>query len=230
MNKKIKLLAILSMLVLFASTFHSCKKSTAVRHKTISVNPSFKKYVEGFTTGPVSKEASVRIRLTYEIADTTMLNKPLSKNPVIIKPKIKGTTFWIDKQTLEFRPEEQLPANTFFEANFNLSEIMKVPDSLSKMVFSFHTIAQEFEVFIENSKAYSQDDLSKEKLTGYVLTADVEDIEKMKNLITASQKGKILPVTVRRLLFGGDVNPLHFPRRTKVSIYTSLSYEPLPRH
>ncbi len=195
---KIRALYIFFVL-LFATTsmlvFESCKNSKGEFPKEIIVDPSFREFVDGFTSGPVSTESGVIVRLNFDYADTSMYNKPADPNLFSFKPGIKGTAYWVDARTVRFQPAEKLPANTFFEASFNLDKLVDVPDSMKTMVFSFQTITQDFEVFTEQSRAYSSSNLSKERLTGYVLTADAEDAEKIKTVIKAEQNGKTLPLS-----------------------------------
>lgn len=195
---KLKVISFMSLILIILTIFttlESCKRSSADQMKTITVDPAFREFVDGFTTGPVSTETGIIVRLNVDAADSMMINQPADPSLFSFKPSIKGSATWTDLRTIKFQPEEKLPPNTYFEVQFKLSKLVKVPDSLKNLVFSFHTIGQDFEVFIESSRAYSQQDLSKERLTGYVLTADTETEENIRNIIKAEQNGKSLPVT-----------------------------------
>jgi len=185
----------ISFLAIPTIMFQSCKRSTAIDVKSISVNSAFKQYIEGFTTGSVSSNSGIIIRLNFDVADSTMINQTADPTLFSITPNIKGVTHWIDARTYRFQPEDRLPQNQSFIVNFHLSKLIKVPDSLKTLEFAFYTIKQDFEIVIESSKPYSNSNLTKEKLVGHILTADIENIDKIKSIISAKQDGKILPVS-----------------------------------
>ena len=179
--------ALLSVVIIYAITGN--------KHVFKRVNPAFKQYVQGFTSGVVSTHASVKIRLNEDFVDTTMFNTPVDKELFAFSPAIRGKAFWLDARTIEFKPEVVLPAKQFYDVKFYLSKLMKVPDSLKTMEFQFQTMQQDFDFRVENHKAYSQTDLSRERLYGYVKTADVAEDAKFNNMLMATQDGKRLPVT-----------------------------------
>ncbi|MEI8203503.1 MAG: MG2 domain-containing protein [Bacteroidota bacterium] len=165
------------------------------KHVFKRVNPAFKQYVQGFTSGVVSTHASVKIKLNEDFVDTSLFNTPVEKEMFAFSPAIRGKAYWLDARTIEFRPDEKLPAKQFYDAKFFLSNLMKVPDSLKTLEFQFQTMSQDFDLKVENHKAYSQNDLTKERLYGYVKTADIAEEAKFAKLLSASQDGKNLHIT-----------------------------------
>ena len=177
------------LLILTVIIMPSCK-----RNVPRIINPAFRQYVEAFTSGVISTHATIKIRVTSDFVDSVLFNQPVEKTLMDFSPSIKGTLFWIDSRTLEFRPDEPLPAKEFYNAKFYLSRLMNVPESLGTFEFQFQTLQQEFEVKLINHKAYKSTDLSKEKLYGSVLTADIADSKLVEKILTATQDGIILPV------------------------------------
>ncbi|MCX6247176.1 MAG: MG2 domain-containing protein [Bacteroidetes bacterium] len=181
---------VLILLALTVILMPSCKKNAPRR-----INPAFRQYVEAFTSGVVSTHATIRVRLTSDFVDSVLFNQPVEEKLFSFSPSMKGKVFWINSRTLEFRPDENLPAKEFFNAKFYLSKLLKVPDSLETFEFQFQTLQQDLEVRVTNHKAYSGNDLSKEKLYGTVFTADVADSKQVEKILKATQDGKNLPVT-----------------------------------
>lgn len=169
----------------------------AMNHKHVfkKVNPAFKEYVEAFTSGVISTHSTIKVRLVNDFADSAIFNSEIKDELFEFSPSIKGKTYWSDSKTIEFKPDEPLPAKQFFEAKFNLSKILKVPDSLAVLEFQFQTIEQDFLVKVDNHKAYKKTDLSKEKLYGTIITADYADDSKVESLLIATQGSKLLPIT-----------------------------------
>lgn len=181
---------LLVLLILAAIVLPSCK-----RHAPHSVNPAFRKYIEAFTSGVVSTHATIKIRLTSDFVDSVMLNQPVEEKLFDFSPDIKGKTYWIDSRTLEFRPDENLPPKVFYDAKFNLSRLLKVPDSLATFEFQFQTLQQDFEVRVDNHKSYKNNDPSREKLYGTLYTANVADLNSVRKILTATQAGNKLPLS-----------------------------------
>ncbi len=159
------------------------------------VNPAFREYVQGFTSGLVSARTSVKVRLAGDFADSGSLSKPLSGEYFKFNPAIKGKTYWSDSRTLEFLPDEVLPQNQTYRVEFYLSRLITIPDSLKTMVFGFQTMSQELSVEADNHKAYAHSDLSREHLNGTLRTSDMADDWQVEQILTASQGGRDLPVT-----------------------------------
>ncbi|MCX6287999.1 MAG: MG2 domain-containing protein [Bacteroidetes bacterium] len=161
----------------------------------IHVNPAFRQYVQAFTSGFISSHSTIKVRLNDDYVDSSSMNIPLKEDLLKVKPSIKGTACWIDSRTIEFRPEEPLPQDKIFTVQFFLSKLLTVPDSMKTMAFQFQTIRQDFDVSIDNHKAVSESDLTKEILQGTVFTADVADDKQVELMLTANQDGNGLPVT-----------------------------------
>lgn len=159
------------------------------------VNPAFKEYITAFTSGFISTESPIQIRLSNDYVDSAMIGKPIEQELFKFEPAIKGNSYWTDRRTIEFRPESKLPEEQFYNAQFMLSNLLQVPDSMKIFEFQFQTIKQDFEVRTENHKAYDKKELKWEKLTGSLLTADVADNAKLEKVLTAEQNGKKLRIS-----------------------------------
>src|SRR5271165_490365 len=72
------------------------------------IDPGFSKYIESYTTGIISKENTIRIRLASDVQTTHAQNEALTDNIFDFSPSIKGKTYWVDARTVEFRPEGKL--------------------------------------------------------------------------------------------------------------------------
>ncbi|MEI7981962.1 MAG: MG2 domain-containing protein, partial [Bacteroidota bacterium] len=158
------------------------------------VNPAFREYIQAYTSGIISTQSVIKIRLADDFADTAALNMAVEGNYFRFKPDIKGKTYWTDRRTIEFHPDEKLPQDQVYTVEFFLSRLITVPDSLKTMIFQVETMKQEARVTIENHKAYSHDDLSREFLTGTVQTTDLADDLQVEKILKAIQEGRELPV------------------------------------
>jgi alpha-2-macroglobulin len=71
------------LLLLFQA---SCKQK-----QKIVVDPAFSAYISAYTSGVISREATIRVQLNNDVAEETDLNKAIEKNLFEFSPSIKGT-------------------------------------------------------------------------------------------------------------------------------------------
>ncbi|MGB1040622.1 MAG: MG2 domain-containing protein, partial [Flavobacteriales bacterium] len=173
------------------SIIFSCGKGVK---EEVSNNQAFSSFISAYTAGMISKESAIRIKLTESIGDEIDLTKPLDKKVFKFSPSLDGETRWIDNRTLEFIPKNGLKAGTTYTANFNLSELKKVPKELSVFVFNFRTIAQNFEVTHYGLSTPSQSNRGIQNLNGIISFADFVDSVSVKKGFSAVQGGKELPI------------------------------------
>jgi len=170
----IALVAIIILLVAVYFIFHR-KHSTAV-------DPAFSKYIESYTSGIISKEGTIRIRLAGDVPTTHVQNDKLPDGVFDFSPSIAGKAYWIDERTIEFRPEKKLVADQSYTAEFELKKIVDVPDRFKEFKFTFQTVKPDFTVSFKGLQTATNTSLDKMKLEGEVQTADDEnnaDIEKL---------------------------------------------------
>ncbi len=158
------------------------------------VNPAFRTYISGFTSGVVSTETKIIVKLNFDYANDTMIGKPCKLDLFKFNPQIKGQTFWTDKQTVEFRPEQRLPHEKTYKIDFNLFNLITVPDSLK--IFKFHiiTMKQGLSVEILNVKPYDVEkgqNYKYVKIMGAVNTADYALPEKIESTVHNDKNLKI---------------------------------------
>ncbi len=190
-KKKYFLLGAIAVLLVASIVLVVRTKSSAI----IKINPAFREYISAFTSGVISTESTIKIRLTDNYADSALFEKPIEDKLFSFSPSIEGKAYWIDAKTIEFRPANKLPAKKMYTASFYLSKIINVPDSMKTFKFQFTTMQQAMEVFVDNHKAYDKKNLKLEKITGFIRTADVAEMDKVQKVISATQDGKELKIS-----------------------------------
>lgn len=160
---------------------HSDKRSYA----------EYSKYIESFTSGVISKESAIKIRLANDIQNTYASGKPIEVDILSFSPSLKGKAYWTDSRTLEFRPDGDLEPDTKYTATLRLDKILEVSDNLEDFEFDFQTIKPDFEVVFAGLRSSTNTSVDKMKLTGTVITADAEDNPKIEKLLNVSGTGNI---------------------------------------
>ncbi len=192
--KKLPFFIVLTTMLVFSGTMVFLAHRGGSRQGMMVVSPAYRAYVQAFTSGIVSTRSVIRVRLADDFADTVSFNVAVKENFFNFSPAIKGKTTWSDSRTIEFRPDEKLPQGQLYTATFALSRLLPVPDSLKNMLFQFRTMLQETEVEVDNHKAYSHANLSREHLNGMLRTSDVADDALVEKVLTAKQDGRSLPI------------------------------------
>ncbi|WP_461790652.1 alpha-2-macroglobulin family protein [Pedobacter sp.] len=150
----------------------------------------FAKYIDAYTSGIISKKSYIRVHLANSVTNTTDLGET-KKELFHFSPSIKGKTYWIDAQTLEFRPDENLEPDQKYEATLNLAKILPVEDQLEEFEFDFKVIKPGLAFKQNGLVSQNNTSLSLMKLTGEVATADVEETQKIEQTLQVSSPQKL---------------------------------------
>ena len=185
-NKKYILIGILAACIGIGAFFFFNKKKP-------QDNQAYAKYIDSYTSGTISKKSYIRVHLANAVPTVTDLGKPDERNLLSFSPKIKGKAFWIDPQTIEFRPDEPLKSNQKYEATLNLGLITTTDKKLEEFDFDFKVIKPGFNVTQNGLVSQNNTSRTYMKLTGEVNTSDFEESQNIEKLLKLNfgQKLKI---------------------------------------
>lgn len=160
----------------------------AVKHysKPQPVDRSFSKYIESYTSGVISKESNIRIKLVRQVQGTHVQNEALPDGIFSFSPAIKGKAYWVDALTIEYRPAQKLDPDKSYQAKFKLGKVIDVPDHFQEFEFGFQTMKPDFTVTYNGLQTSPRNSVDKMKLDGVIQTADAEKNELVEKLITVS--------------------------------------------
>jgi uncharacterized protein YfaS (alpha-2-macroglobulin family) len=180
-------------LLFFLALFimYNCKNK---EEKALSINPAFTEKIAAYTSGSISSESSIKIILTEDYTDSIVPNSEIRNNLFTFKPEIKGKAFWIDKRTIEFRPEEKLESGRNYRVKFILSKIIQTPKELAVFRFEFKVVKQTFSIVSNSYQAHNENDMVWNKIKGTIYTSDYIDNELIKKFFQASQEERLLKI------------------------------------
>lgn len=195
MNHFKNLLICLLAIVLVACNSNKSENSliTPVKDDFSSPKSLFVDHVSSFTGGVISVASDIRIRLNRTIPDS-LVGSTLD-GIFDFSPKIEGSTLWEDNRTIVFKPNKNLNNNQKYEVTANLKQVIpSIDKKKEEFKFIFQTLLQNFEVSVAGMKLYNADDLSKVRVEGELMTADVISLEKAKKMLGASQNNNQLEI------------------------------------
>lgn len=158
----------------------------------IYVDPGFSTYINAFTSGVISSESAIKVILIEPYANAKV-GELVQNDLFSFEPSINGNTYWLDDQTLEFRPDESLVSGRSYKVNFGLHKLLDVPDEYEDLEFGFVVLKQRLRVSFDGMKA-TTDDFSEQELFGKVKTSDLVDPLLLQKTLSAKQNGKTLEV------------------------------------
>ncbi|MCF8302609.1 MAG: hypothetical protein K9I94_04965 [Bacteroidales bacterium] len=154
----------------------------------------FASHIAAFTSGVISNQDNIRIVFMEEVPGAKK-NMAIDRDLFDFKPSIKGSAFWVDKRTLEFRTENTLPSGQAYETEFELDEVIDVPRQLSTFHFRFQTKKQAFEASFKGLQTYDPNQLQWQQLIGNLHTADFVQDARVEKMLLPTQNNRKLSVT-----------------------------------
>lgn len=191
-----RIVAVIAFLVLIAAAIWFANRTRQATDAAISVDPAFAEYISAYTSGVVSSTSPLRVVFTRDMVDSSRLGSESDDRLFSFTPSISGKTVWINPRTVEFRPEQRLPAGKSYTATFALFRLNDaVPEALRLFRYAFRTMAQNFEIEVVGMSPYNSTDLSRQKIEGIVRTADYAESVRVEQAMEAAQGGKKLGLT-----------------------------------
>ncbi|KAA5270229.1 alpha-2-macroglobulin family protein [Bacteroides faecis] len=172
--------------------FSSCKSN----QKDIIPSAEYAPYVNVYTGGVISQNSTIRIELTQD-QPMVDLNQELKDNPFSFSPSLKGKTYWVSNNIIEFVPEEgALKPGAFYEGTFRLGDFVDVDKKLEEFNFSFRVQERNFSIHTDpiTVTAPQPDQVT---VTGEIRFSDVVKKEEVEKMLTAgSEKNKSYPIEI----------------------------------
>lgn len=155
--------------------------------KAPEFKPEHTKYISAFTSGLVPKVSAVRLRFADYVIPSAQIGREEDKTIFTFHPTVKGKSFWIDRRTIEFRPDEYLESGQVYDAKADLSKIFDtIPKNISEFLFQFHTKDQNVYTEIQGLSPLVQGQIEWHKISGELTTEEFEYPEKVEKVLTVS--------------------------------------------
>jgi len=166
----------------------ACKKKKEV---IAEVDPSFGEYITAYTSGLIPANSFITFKLAQPTASFTAAGNEVKEDLFDFSPSIDGKAYWVDAQTVEFRPEKPMKSGEIYTSSFALGKLFEVRESrFKKFDFSFRIIPQSISIEFEGLYVENTENPNTYSLEGLVQTADAADIDNLKKCIEANYNNK----------------------------------------
>ncbi len=159
--------------------------------KAADYNQQYAKYIEAFTSGTVSKKSFIRIHLAAQAKTLSDIGTPDNRDLFSFSPSLTGKVYWIDAQTVEFRPDRDMQPDKNYEATFHLGKVTTTEGVLGDFDFEFKVIRPGISVTQNGLVSQNSTSTDYMKLTGQVSTSDQEDAKILEKVISAEFSQKL---------------------------------------
>lgn len=148
--------------------------------ETIPVE-EFAPFIRAYTGGLVYSSSSIMIELT-EPVEGVEPNSELKEKLFSFSPALKGKTYWVDKYTLEFVPEEgTLKNGENYTGKFKLSKVMDVDKRYKNFEFTFRVEDKNFNIQVYPLEIINSKTVN---LSGQIVLSDESTLEALEKALT----------------------------------------------
>ncbi|MCT4603315.1 MAG: hypothetical protein N4A59_10495, partial [Marinifilum sp.] len=186
-----KIFCLLIVPLILLTAINSCKNKKVSKRK---VDPGFGQYIAAFTSGVVSAESIIEVRLVNDYKNPIEPGQELEAGIFTVTPKLSGKAYWKDPRTIEFRADSKMKSGGVYNVNVKIGKLMEVPEKYNNLKFSFQVIKQSFSFTGEGLQSYDKSDMKSQKYKGYLTTADIINDDEIESVLTASLDGEEKPI------------------------------------
>ena len=162
----------------------------------VSDSSLYSEYISTYTSGIISKKSAVTVKLTESTAHQIKKDNVKLDEIFDFSPSISGKANWVDNQTIEFKPDKDLPGGTHFVADFKLGKLLQLTDEFQTFTFEFFTIKQNFDISVEETQTMDKSTYKLQKTSGIITLADYEPVENIQKILHANQDGNQLNIKI----------------------------------
>lgn len=193
--KRLKFPTLFFLIGLTILIISSCGET---KQEIIKVDPAFREYVAGYTTGMISREDVIQIELSDKITKIQDFGEWQLQRRIRIEPEVAGKVVIVNDRLVEFIPDKPLDANQFYTVSMDLGDFVDVKSGFETFKFQFATHAQKIHVDVRGLYSYNYRDLKNQQLKGTISTTDYEDSLKLVKTMSVYLDGKKIPFRFTR--------------------------------
>ncbi|HET8865436.1 MAG TPA: MG2 domain-containing protein [Gracilimonas sp.] len=164
----------------------SCSNQQNTR---VTVPLEFSEYISGYTSGQISAEGEIAVTLAQPVGENNQTDEGLFR----FDPSVVGETEWVNSTTVVFKPEQKLENGQDYTVLFRMGRLFEVDEDRSEFTFNVSTIGQDIELQFGSLETQPQN-RNEQRLTGTVHTADVAELQSVREILQARHAGSSLKI------------------------------------
>jgi uncharacterized protein YfaS (alpha-2-macroglobulin family) len=155
-------------------------------------------YVSAFTSGVISRESKIRVIFSSNIVGEEEVGTVQENDFFSVSPKVPGILTWINRNSLEFSPNELMESSQTYVITIQLDKFYdNIPPELKTFQFDVKTRDIITRVQIDRLITTSTDNMEDMVIYGHLASSDVFDQGLSSQMLSATLNGKKIPITWR---------------------------------
>ncbi len=171
------------------------KESEALRQDAV-----WSRYISARTAGLISKKAKLHVVFVNDVIREDMVGKS-AESVIATDPPVEGKTTFTSTREIVLAPETGLKPGQQYRVTVDPQGLLGIPEKLQEYQFVVQVIKQQFEVNLAGLATNPANDREM-VLRGSVVTADVEDADRLEKMLTVGFMDKPLKIEWRHNVDG----------------------------
>lgn len=177
-------------LVVALAVLASCDRG---RPTVAPQDPLWSSLISAHTSGLVSRKAKVRLLFVSDVVGPEMVGKA-AERMLQLDPSVDGDVTFISTREIVLAPAADLEQGRHYRAVFKPKALAGIPEGMKSYEFVFQVQNQEFEVNVGGLSTSPAND-KEMTLKGSLVTADVDEAERVEKILTAALQDQPLTIT-----------------------------------
>jgi uncharacterized protein YfaS (alpha-2-macroglobulin family) len=155
-------------------------------------DPLWSSYISYHTTGEISRRGKFRVVFASDVVAEEHVGQTADA-VISVEPAIDASVTFSGPHELVVVPSQDLQPDQTYKVTVRRGDLLDIPENLERYEFLVHVIKQEFEVWVTGLSPDPADE-SRMTLRGTLVTADIEDADRIEQVISASFLNRPLAV------------------------------------
>lgn len=179
--------AVCSLLVL-----SGCGSDEGRLRELPSQDPLWGSFISFHTSGSISRRDKIRVVFTNDVVANERVGQTAA-SILRVEPAIEGSVTFASAHEILIVPERDLPPEEVYEVTLTRGDLMGIPEGLRRYRFLVQVMKQDFDVGVTGLSPDSDNEAGM-VLRGTLVTADVEEADRIERIVSATYMNGTLDV------------------------------------
>jgi uncharacterized protein YfaS (alpha-2-macroglobulin family) len=170
-----------------------CGRSDRIGRQDVDrQDPRWRSYISAHSSGWISRRDQIRIVFANDVVGEASVGQS-AERVIRIEPRIEGSVTFASRREIVVVPARDLPPGRGYRVTLRAEELLGIPPDLERYQFAVQVLEQDFEVSVT---ALSPDPADEADMVvrGMLVTADVEEADRIERLVSAVYMGNSVTV------------------------------------